>query len=354
MKPAVLINGNSVVMVKDGVQYIASVNSHGNFDNIVQAIKEERWNDLPEMFNVKQAIAKFTEGLVTIVDDVLMYDGEELHNTISSRMLRMYNEGYDIKPMARFLNNLMLNPSRTAVQELYLFLETGNMPITEDGCFLAYKKVAPDFKDIYTGKFDNSPGNILEVPRNSVDDDRNRTCSYGLHFCSVEYLPSYGSASSNKVVIVKINPADVVAIPSDYRNTKGRTCKYEVISEYKDYKSKQEYFTKSLYSDEDFVDRGDDSFDTNTDATIAALYAEQDDIYDKIDKLIAEEDALKDETWGLKDALELVSKSNVYLQNALHGDISVKTERMEKIDTEIENLNLRIQEIRNELVRLGA
>ena len=33
-------------------------------------------------------------------------------------------------------------------------------------------------------------------------------------------------------MIVKINPKDVVAIPSDYNNTKGRTCRYEVVGEY--------------------------------------------------------------------------------------------------------------------------
>ena len=32
-------------------------------------------------------------------------------------------------------------------------------------------------------------------------------------------------------MILKINPADVVAIPKDYNNTKGRTCRYEVIGE---------------------------------------------------------------------------------------------------------------------------
>lgn len=31
--------------------------------------------------------------------------------------------------------------------------------------------------------------------------------------------------------MVKINPRDVVAIPSDYNNAKGRTCKYHVVKE---------------------------------------------------------------------------------------------------------------------------
>jgi hypothetical protein len=32
-------------------------------------------------------------------------------------------------------------------------------------------------------------------------------------------------------MILKISPADVVSIPTDYNNSKGRTCKYEVIGE---------------------------------------------------------------------------------------------------------------------------
>ena len=33
-------------------------------------------------------------------------------------------------------------------------------------------------------------------------------------------------------MILKINPANVVAIPADYNNTKGRCCEYEVAGEY--------------------------------------------------------------------------------------------------------------------------
>jgi hypothetical protein len=68
------------------------------------------------------------------------------------------------------------------------------------------------------------------MPREQVDKDRNNTCSVGLHFCSKDYLSSYGGASGH-TMIVKINPADVVSIPSDYDNTKGRTWKYEVVGE---------------------------------------------------------------------------------------------------------------------------
>jgi hypothetical protein len=82
---------------------------------------------------------------------------------------------------------------------------------------------------------DNSPGKIVEMERNAVDDNMHNTCSTGLHFCSKEYLPHFGNRDSGKkadrVVILKINPRDVVSIPADYNATKGRACRYEVIGE---------------------------------------------------------------------------------------------------------------------------
>lgn len=76
----------------------------------------------------------------------------------------------------------------------------------------------------------NAPGNIVEMERNTVDDNMNNTCSTGLHFCSKEYLSHFGSSDS-RTVILKINPADVVSIPADYNSTKGRACRYEVLGE---------------------------------------------------------------------------------------------------------------------------
>ena len=128
------------------------------------------------------------------------------------------------------------NPSKTAVDELYLFLEACELPITEDGHFIAYKIVKNDYKDIYSGTLDNSIGKTVSMPRNAVDDDRNRTCSAGLHFCSKDYLSHYGSGSrsNDRCILVKINPADVVSIPADYNNAKGRTWQYTVVGEVKD------------------------------------------------------------------------------------------------------------------------
>ena len=156
-----------------------------------------------------------------------------LERTITNKIIKMNDQGFDCKPLIAFLKNLYNNPSKVAVQELYLFLENAELPITSDGHFIAYKVVKNDYFDIHSGKFDNSVGNVCSMPRFEVDDVRTNTCSSGLHFCSRSYLKNFGSGRMNddRCVLVKINPSDVVSIPSDYNNAKGRTCRYEVVGE---------------------------------------------------------------------------------------------------------------------------
>jgi hypothetical protein len=69
---------------------------------------------------------------------------------------------------------------------------------------------------------------VVSMERNLVDDDQNRTCSTGLHFCSQDYLRSFGG---ERIVILKINPRDVVSIPNDYNDSKGRCARYEIVDE---------------------------------------------------------------------------------------------------------------------------
>ena len=48
-------------------------------------------------------------------------------------------------------------------------------------------------------------------------------------------MSHYGSnGSGDKIVLVKINPADVVSIPDDYGFAKGRCCRYEVVADITD------------------------------------------------------------------------------------------------------------------------
>ena len=225
-----IIQGNNVVVVIDNKPHTIS-KTHITYQKVIDAIKAEDWEAVKNVIEPKKVVLDFGMGFVSIKGETLYWQGKEMHNAISTRMIEMLKDGFPIKPLVLFMENLMDNPSYRSVNELYGFLEKNNLPITPDGHFLAYKKVREDFKDIHSGTMNNSPGTIVSMPRNEVDDEANNTCSNGLHFCSQEYLPHFGRSTGDRVVIVKINPRDVVSIPTDYNNAKGRACRYEVISE---------------------------------------------------------------------------------------------------------------------------
>ena len=151
-----------------------------------------------------------------------------MHNYAAQKLVSMYEQGFPVEPLCNFITNIMANPSNRAVEDLMKFLEYGNLPITQDGHFLAYKKVRDDYLDCHSASIDNSVGQVVSMPRNEVNDNPNQTCSHGLHFASLEYARSF---SGSRMMVVKIDPRDVVAIPVDYNNTKGRCARYEVVSE---------------------------------------------------------------------------------------------------------------------------
>ena len=275
-------------------------NSHPNYALIVQAVKDQRFDEVPELINVSIVLHKYSRGKVVVDVDAasISYNGVEVHNCLVNRIFTMMEEGFPIDPMVNFLANLMENPSKTAVNELYLFMERGNLPLTEDGCFIAYKRVNGDYMDCHSRSVLNKPNDmigaddvaklrfvngqyttkrgvtvdlssgqtVISMMRNAVDDNRDNTCSEGLHFCSHEYLKSFGG---ERLVVLKINPADVVSIPSDYNNTKGRTCKYVVVGEVEGERrlqaERENIFTDSVYDFGGDYDYDDDDCDDSDD-----------------------------------------------------------------------------------------
>jgi hypothetical protein len=168
---------------------------------------------------------------VRIEHGVVFWNDTEIHNAITERILWCCDEDVDPEPYILFLDRIMLNPSYRAVECLFRFVDANRMAITPDGCILAYKRVRNDYRDIHSGSFNNSPGENVFVRRNQVDENPDKTCSHGLHVCAYSYLPHFGVGSGNRVVIVKVDPADVVAVPHDYNNAKMRVCAYDVIDE---------------------------------------------------------------------------------------------------------------------------
>ena len=222
-----VIQGNNVTVVIGNKPHTIS-KTHITYQRVVDAIKAGDWNQVKEIIDPKKVVLNYGAGNVSIQGEKLFWKGEELNGALAVRMVTMLQEGFDVTPFVLFMENLFRNPSKRAVDELYGFLEKNNLPLTPDGCFLAYKKVRGNFMDCHTGTMDNSVGKIVEMERNKVDDNKDNTCSTGLHFCGMSYLNHFGG---ERTVIVKVNPADVVSIPSDYNGAKGRACRYEVVGE---------------------------------------------------------------------------------------------------------------------------
>ena len=206
--------------------------SHRNYLALIDAlhVKPQNYDLICELADISTFLARVTLGEVQISDDKVLWRGESVHGVIVDRILQHLHLGYDLTPLANFLAKLMLNPIVGARDDLFAWLESGNAPITPDGNFIAFKNVRLDYLDHYSASIDNSVGTTPSMPIEDVDQDRYNECSSGLHFCSFAYLSSFHLGQSHTMVL-EIDPANVVAIPTDYNRQKGRCWTYKVIAE---------------------------------------------------------------------------------------------------------------------------
>jgi hypothetical protein len=217
---SIIVDNRPIMVPKD----------HPNYAALRKAAYAGDADTVRKLADIPVAIREYTQGQVTIQGNKVTYAGRELHTSFTDRILRMMAEGHEITPLVRFLDNLMQNPSYRAVRELFRFLARHGIPITsDDGCFLGYKRIRQDWTDQHTGLVDNHIGRVVEMPRNEVDDNWGIDCSDGFHVGSMSYVNTFGQGG--RIIIVKVNPRDVVTVPESETN-KLRTCRYEVVAEY--------------------------------------------------------------------------------------------------------------------------
>ena len=222
-----ILTDNSLTIVVDG-KALTMESSNPSFGEAKKLLSAEKYDELPDLFDTPKAVERFAEGNIKVSDGEVSYKGEVIHNHVVGRILDFMRQGLPYKPLTRFVEKLMDNPSRRAITELYAFLEHKNMPLTPDGNFLAYKGVRSDFTDWHSGKFTNKVGDINEMPRRNVCDNANIGCSDGFHAGSLGYARQYGNGGH--LMVVEIDPADVVSVPLDCDQQKLRTSKYKVVS----------------------------------------------------------------------------------------------------------------------------
>lgn len=176
---------------------------------------------------------QFREG-----DSVLLFDGVEQHSLVAETVIRYYYEGRDYMPLIRFMERLATNVSDESREHLFKWSQSAGLKIAPDGHIIGYKGIQTDDLSVHSGgayvdgewvegQIPNRVGSVVTMPRDKVNPDPFQGCSYGLHVGSLSYATGFGQ----KVVVVLVDPADVVAVPQNEAD-KMRTCKYHIIGIY--------------------------------------------------------------------------------------------------------------------------
>lgn len=277
MIPFMISGDGNITFIANGKQYFIEP-SHQNYQKVLDNLKSDEVDEsvlvnlVEKLTSVKSAVSNLPFGEVAVVGNQVIYkdeNGEEeiLHGSVVERLLSMVENNLPVEGLINFIKKCMMNPDYHIIADsgLFDFLDHQYLPICEDGDFLAYKAVREDFTDKHTGTFDNSVGSTVKERRNKVDTNRAKGCSSGLHAGTYEYASGF-AGSSDKVVIVKINPMNVVSIPTDCSCQKLRCCEYYVLKEMEDkmdyHLANNEGLQYGLEEDEDDDwDDEDDSYD---------------------------------------------------------------------------------------------
>lgn len=198
-------------------------------------VEQNVHDKLLELSDAKKVLAAWSNGLLKIQGDTVTYSDQEISipgiaEFLLQQFLKNPNETNGLNAWTNFIKAALLAGSYKVANRLFLFLQHNDLSIDSDGNVLCWKVVNSNYKDKYSNTFDNSPGQVVEIDRKLVDDNDSNYCSYGLHVCAWGYLKSF-SGYGDPVMKVKINVADIIAIPLDYDGEKIRVSKYEVIEE---------------------------------------------------------------------------------------------------------------------------
>jgi hypothetical protein len=222
----VVINGNPIAIQKGSDRYnmVMKMIRRKNKDGLAKYLYPEK--------DVEQKTSFKLQGK-TVVDKVT---GEQLEPVLASKLVDFVNKKLPFTPLTKFFENLKRNPDQNAVKQFFEYLKKYSWPITQDGCFLAYKYVTKldngKLVDSHTKTFDNTPGKTVTEDRNRCDPDPRETCSRGLHVAAYPFASNCGGGEV--MLEVKVNPKDVVCIPNDHDAQKIRVCRYEVLRQGKD------------------------------------------------------------------------------------------------------------------------
>lgn len=237
----------SVTVFHAGKSHVAT-SAHPSFGKICDALTSgsQDADKIVGLFDVGVGLGMVMEPLserVRIGGGVIYFDGDPVHGALAEAILRFHAEGNaegDYMALVNFMEKVATNPNDHSREQLFSWLSKHNFGICPDGDFIAYKSVETDGKSSRSGpaivngqqingRIPNAPDTIIEMPRSKVHHDPKNGCSSGLHVANWHYASTWLGRSS-PVFRVKINPRDVVSVPTDSGGEKMRVCRYRVVN----------------------------------------------------------------------------------------------------------------------------
>lgn len=272
--PFLFSQGNLTVVLNGQSKSVPS--SHPNFKLIREALKNDDAKALIDLIvgppveppKPVPVPVNMVKDRVKIVDGKAYFDDEFVDCPgLDEYIQNLVKLDLPFDGLIKFIGRLYLSVRFRVRNQLFLFANKVGLIIDSQGYLLAYKAVTEDYKDKWTQKIDNRPGQSPCMDPGKVCDDPNRACGPGLHAGGLGYVHGYGHGS-DRIIIVRVDPADVVSIPYDSGCQKLRTCGYYVVGDYNGELQRPVYEsgidTNKMY-DEDSKLKKQDEEDENAD-----------------------------------------------------------------------------------------
>jgi hypothetical protein len=270
-------NGATIAALINGELFTAT-DRHAGFARIHEALRDgENETTVRDLFDATLTVARRFEALserVTLAGGRLFFDGDLINNSLTEQVLRFIDEGIeDWQPLVNFFEKVALNPNAHSREQLFDWLSRHEFAITPDGDFIAYKGVRRGSEKAFescssgpavingtphaSGPVPQDIGDVVEMARSRVHHDPTQGCSVGLHVGDFSYASSFGPV----LLLVKVNPRDVVSVPTDCDWKKMRVCRYTVVEEI----AKQELNSGFYdYPDDEDYDEPDEPVDIHS------------------------------------------------------------------------------------------
>ncbi|MCP1539981.1 hypothetical protein [Methylorubrum extorquens] len=190
-----------------------------------------------EEFNLAKVVEAATGGAMKVEEKVedgvskmalTTAAGARLENA-QTLAVHIERAAYEGSPgLAAFLERFAKVDHKDTAQEVLRFMEKVDLPLADDGCLVLYKflDAAADegyYVDHHTGKVRQRIGSRVYMDVKDYQDSR-ASCGVGLHVCAKDY-GQYG----NRILLVKVRPEDVVAIPH-HESSKMRVLAYHIVA----------------------------------------------------------------------------------------------------------------------------